>query len=150
MHISLFASILLTLLINHVTCTCPVGTTACGTACCDTGIPGEIQLIGTYCADASKSLCCSTNDEVEANGICCRKGEFNCGGTCCGGNCVALKKRSPFKVEPFPPFRVDVCFYETDQQCQNIGAEAVCKDGACSPLDTCEAGCCFRTSIPRE
>jgi hypothetical protein len=64
---------------------------------------------------------------------------------------VALKKRDAlvYKPEPFP-IRVDVCFYETDAQCQNIGGEGLCNNGACDVWSTCEAGCCFRTNWPRE
>jgi hypothetical protein len=56
----------------------------CGTACCDFFL---------QCADASKSLCCFS-EQVEVDGICCEPGQSNIGGQCCnagesncGGTC---------------------------------------------------------------
>jgi hypothetical protein len=141
MRISMLAY-LFTFLVGSIACTnCPAETIACGTTCCVTS--GDNQLFSYFCADASKSLCCGTN-EHESNGICCPANQNNCGGTCCGGECIELKKRA---IKIWPSFHY--CFYTTDAQCQNIGAEGLCTpSGGCTDsMARCEGQCCH--VVPR-
>ena len=134
MHIPILAYLFITFLVGNVSCGCPASTIPCGTACCDTSGP----LFRYYCANPSKSLCCIENSEHDSNGICCRVRQENCGGTCCGGQC----RTSWF-------FRFKYCFYATDAQCQNIGAEGHCTpSGGCSnPSSRCDGQCCHE--VPR-
>jgi hypothetical protein len=63
--------------------------------------------------------------------------EINCGGMFCNGTCHAYGRPGH---ETY--FR---CTYETDEQCQAIGATGVCtSEGICDDDCICIRNCCFR------
>lgn len=73
-------------------CSCPGGSTGCGTVCCTEG---------AICVEASAGLCCPLGSSfcegrccagVCFDGICCPKGtRAICDGVCCKGTCVVRR-----------------------------------------------------------
>lgn len=110
--------------LNGNTCCAP--SDVCGTTCCSNG-PG---LLGVFCANKQKNLCCFGN-QIDANGICCNQGQVNCNGECCSGSCSGLG---------------GAC-QTSSATCKSLGGNGdTCSDAEpCVGLTFCSSGCCFNS-----
>jgi len=114
---------------------CPAGTTACGSACCNTATTVNAPFADQFCASASLSLCCSNvANEILCGTGCCAQARC-CSGKCCAGNtwCIGGVCKVPAPGTP--------------EACLARGALGkVCSTGTeCSQNQACLGGCCVRS-----
>jgi hypothetical protein len=89
-----------------------------------------------YCSTSSTNPCCF-HDWTVSFGICCPPNTKNCGGTCCGGECMRI---------PIHPGVIAVCVYHTDAQCETVDGVTPCtSEGGCpNNAPVCNKnGCCY-------